>query len=243
MAGRAAQAEPGAPGPGVAVILPVLNEAGLIERRLRELLALQPAEIIVVDGGSADDTRARARAIGRDRRAVPVLRWIEAARGRARQMNAGARLARAGILLFLHADTRLPAGALRAVERAIAGGARWGRFDVRLEGDETVLRLIGWLMNRRSALTGIVTGDQALFVRREVFFEHGGFAPIPLMEDIELSRRLKRVGRPRRLRRRVVTSARRWRARGILRTVLLMWALRFLYWLGVSPARLARWYR
>lgn len=157
-------------------------------------------------------------------------------------MHAGTLAANSDVLLFLHADVRLPEGAVDAVRAAIRRGCLWGRFDVRLSGRNFLFRLIEQLMNARSALTGIATGDQAIFVRRDVYRMLGGYAPMDIMEDIEFSTRLKWVGRPARLHGPVMVSARRWEEKGILRTVLLMWTLRLLYWLGVSPRRLARWY-
>ena len=222
-------------GHSVAVILPVLHEAGILETALTEVLAQAPDEIIVIDGGSRDATRDIVRH-------HPRIRLLETERGRAAQMNAGAAEAHADILLFLHADTRLPPQALSHVRAAIQAGHLWGRFDVRLDGARPAYRVIERFMNLRSALTGIATGDQAVFVRRDIFRQLGGYAPIALMEDIELSARLKRRQRPARVRAPVVTSARRWEQHGILRTVLRMWALRFLYRVGVSPVRLARWY-
>jgi len=223
----------------VAVILPVRNEAAVLEAALADLLVRHdPLEVIVVDGGSHDASRAIADGFSSR---YPV-RVFNAPAGRALQMNAGAAAARADILLFLHADTRLPPNAFERVRDAIGRGHVWGRFDVRLDGARFAYRVIEGLMNRRSALTGIATGDQAIFVRRDVFESLGGYAPIALMEDIELSRRLKRRDRPARITDPVKTSARRWEHYGIVRTVLRMWGLRFLYWVGVSPARLARWY-
>jgi rSAM/selenodomain-associated transferase 2 len=219
----------------VGVILPVLNEAGILDTALTEILKQAPDEIVVVDGGSRDATRDVVRN-------HPRIRLLETERGRAVQMNAGAAEARSDILLFLHADTRLPPQALSHVRAAIQSGHLWGRFDIRLDGARPAYRVIERFMNLRSALTGIATGDQAIFVRRDVFRQLGGYAPIALMEDIELSARLKRRQRPARVRTPVVTSARRWEQHGILRTVLRMWRLRLLYWLGMSPARLARWY-
>jgi rSAM/selenodomain-associated transferase 2 len=158
-------------------------------------------------------------------------------------MNAGARVARGAVLVFLHADTWLPARALEDVGRALEDGAVvGGRFDVTFDSRRPIMRIVARLMNGRSRLTGIATGDQALFVRREVFIEVGGFPEIPLMEDVEFSRRLKRRGRLAALRTRVTTSARKWEREGALRTIALMWLLRLLHVCGVSPARLHRWY-
>ncbi len=221
------------------IIMPVLNEGKTLARCL---LALQPlraqgTEVVVVDGGSSDDTWAIARAL-----ADQVLL---APRGRAAQMNAGARCEghlRADVFVFLHADTRLPAQADGLISAALQSGANWGRFDVRLDSDHTLLRLVANMMNLRSRLTGIATGDQALFMRRDLFERVGGFANLPLMEDIELCSRLKKTSAPACLRQRVTTSARRWLQHGIWRTILLMWRLRLAYFLGASAHNLARRY-
>ena len=189
-----------------------------------------------MDGGSTDATAAVAARF-------PQVSLVSSPRGRARQMNAGARCARGDVLLFLHADTLLPDGALAAVEAATRDpGVVAGRFDVRFDNPRRVFRMIAWFMNRRSRWSGISTGDQAIFVRRESFDAVGGYPDIPLMEDVELCRRLKRRGHMAALRLRVTTSARKWEQEGAVRTILLMWALRLLYRVGVSPARLHRWY-
>lgn len=189
-----------------------------------------------MDGGSRDATPVVAARF-------PRARLLESPRGRARQMNAGAGTARGEVLLFLHADTRLPDGALAAVEAAIKDpGVVGGRFDVSFDNARAVFRMIAWFMNLRSRWSGISTGDQAIFVRRDVFEAMDGYREMPLMEDVELCRRLKRRGRQVALRLSVTTSARKWEREGALRTVLLMWALRFLYAAGVSPERLHRWY-
>lgn len=219
------------------IVVPVLDEADHVARLLPDLAADCPgAEIIVVDGGSRDGTSA----VAARHRGVRVL---AAPRGRARQMNHGARVAGGDTLLFLHADTRLPAGAAAAIAGALAApGVVAGRFDVRFDSARRVLAVVAWFMNARSRFSSICTGDQAIFVRRRDFEAVGGFPDIPLMEDIELSRRLKRRGRLQALRLRVTTSARKWEREGPLRTIGLMWALRFLHCCGVSPARLHRWY-
>ena len=219
----------------VSVIVPVLNEEGRIGETLRR--ARQPGvrEIIVVDGGSMDQTRAVAQPL--------ADHVVSAPRGRAAQMNAGAELATGDILLFLHADTLLPAGFAETVAAACTTPAVvGGRFDVELTPASPLLWLTGELMNWRSRCSRIATGDQAMFVRREVFDRMGGYADIPLMEDVELSRRLKGAGRIACLRQRVTTSARRWQAHGVVKTILLMWTLRALYFFGVSPVRLRRLY-
>ncbi|MBL8325338.1 MAG: TIGR04283 family arsenosugar biosynthesis glycosyltransferase [Rubrivivax sp.] len=222
----------------MSVVVPVLNEALGVRQCLQALAPLRAAgaEIIVVDGGSHDGTAALC-----ERRADRVL---QGPRGRARQMNAGAARARGDVLLFLHADTRLPDAALTQVVDALGpGGRAWGRFDVQIEGRSRWLPVVAALMNLRSRLTGIATGDQAIFMHRSAFAAVGGFPEQPLMEDVEMSRRLKRIGAPACLRARVVTSGRRWDQRGALATIVLMWRLRLLYWLGASPERLARAYR
>lgn len=221
----------------LAIVIPALNEAANLSRLLPDLARGCPgADIVVVDGGSGDDTAA---VVAR----LPGPRLLESARGRAVQMNHGARAAGGDTLLFLHADSRLPDGAARAIEQALAEpGVVGGRFDVRFDNERPLYRIIAWFMNTRSRASGICTGDQAIFVRRADFEAVGGYPDIPLMEDIELSRRLKRRGNLRALRLRVTTSARKWEREGPLRTMGLMWALRFLHFCGVAPARLHRWY-
>ena len=216
-------------------MVPTLDEASVLAPTLAAARAAADVEVIVVDGGSRDPTVAVARA-----HADGVL---EAPRGRARQMNAGAQEARGDVLLFLHADTRLPAAYATAVRGALArADAVGGRFDVRLDAPGVVFRLTERLINARSRMTRIATGDQAIFVRRSVFEQVGGYPLLPLMEDIALCRTLKRVGVMVALRESVVTSARRWQRHGVARTVLLMWGLRAAYYAGVPPARLARLY-
>lgn len=218
------------------VVMPVLNEGSTLALHLHALQVLRQrgAELVVVDGGSTDGTWALARAL-----ADQVLL---SARGRAAQMNAGAKDCRAGVLLFLHADTQLPQDADQLIARAIASGHSWGRFDVRIDGPHPILRVVERLMNLRSRLSGIATGDQAMFVRRDLFERLCGFADMPLMEDIELSNRLKKVGPPACIKMPVVTSARRWLQHGVWRTIMLMWRLRLAYFLGASPQTLAQRY-
>lgn len=218
----------------LSIIIPALNEAEGIAATLEALQEYRKrgAEVIVVDGGSSDSTIAMAQPLADQVLAAP--------RGRAVQMNAGAARSRGAILLFLHADCRLPPGADDLIVDGLRCARRsWGRFDVKIAGRHPALRLVAAMMNVRSRLTGIATGDQGLFVTRSLFEAVGGFPEIALMEDIELSRRLKRYGRPLCLRHRMTTSGRRWEAHGVLRTILLMWALRLAYWLGADPDKLA----
>jgi rSAM/selenodomain-associated transferase 2 len=218
--------------PRLTIVVPVLNEAACIAEALAALAPLRARghEVVVVDGASSDGTPQIA---------APLCdQLIEARRGRAAQMNAGAACAQGDALVFLHADTRLPERADELITRALAQ-APWGRFDVRIASRRPLLALVAAAINLRSRLSAIATGDQAIFVQRAAF---RGFPEMPLMEDIAFSRAMKRRGRPACVRERVTTSARRWEARGVWRTILLMWRLRLLYALGVAPQRLAREY-
>jgi rSAM/selenodomain-associated transferase 2 len=223
--------------PSFSIIVPALDEAPGIVASLEALAPMRHAgaSVIVVDGGSSDATRALA---------APLAdRVIQAPRGRASQMNAGAREAGGDVLLFLHADCLLPPNALEAIASGLKRSARdWGRFDVAIAGADPLLALVALLMNARSRLTGVATGDQAIFVRREAFDAVDGFPDIPLMEDVAISKRLLRRTRPLSLEERVVTSGRRWERRGTLRTIFLMWRLRTAYALGADPRSLARRY-
>jgi rSAM/selenodomain-associated transferase 2 len=235
----------------ISVIIPTLNEETVLPATLDRTLSLPFDEVIVVDGGSRDRTPAvvsafqsRSSSVAADEPAgaaprAPRLLFISAPAGRGTQMNAGADRSRGEILLFLHADTRLPPDAHDAIVHALTEtDCVGGRFDVRFDPDAGWGWVISRMMNLRSRLTGIATGDQAMFVRRAVFERLGGFAGIPIMEDIEFSRRLKHVGRTAALHQTVTTSYRRWRRNGPLRTIVLMWGLRFLYWAGINPRRL-----
>ena len=222
------------PAPPLSLVIPCLNEAGGIVAALERLQPLRRrgVEVIVVDGGSSDGSVALAAPL-----ADQVL---TAPRGRASQMNAGAAVARAPVLLFLHADCAPPADCDRLIVAGLqASGRQWGRFDVRLVGKQPLLAVIAFMMNWRSRLSGIATGDQGMFVARARFDAAGGFPAIPLMEDIALSRNLKAHGAPLCLRARVTASGRRWEERGALRTIVLMWRLRAAYFLGADPAELA----
>jgi rSAM/selenodomain-associated transferase 2 len=220
--------------PGLSIVIPCLNEAPGIVRTLESLQPMRArgAEVIVADGGSSDGTATLA---------APLAdRLVHAPRGRAAQMNAGAAAASADILLFLHADCVLPPAADALINQGLAAsGRQWGRFDVVLDGSHPLLKVIAGMMNLRSRWTGIATGDQGIFITRELFVRLNGFPALPLMEDIALSRRARRAGAPLCLREPIVTSARRWERHGVVRTVLLMWRLRLAYFLGADPARLA----
>jgi rSAM/selenodomain-associated transferase 2 len=219
----------------ISVVVPVLNEEKTIAASLRNLVPLAPHEIIVVDGGSVDSTRAICESFG--------VKVFTSERGRARQMNRGARQARGQVLLFLHADTRLPDSAFSDIAAALDDPrCLGGRFDVELEGEHWMLKVIGRMISYRSRATKVGTGDQAIFVRREAFEGMGGYPDIPLMEDIAFCRTLKRMGGVACLRSRVITSARRWEVDGLWRTILRMWTLKALYLAGVSPVRLKQFY-
>jgi len=218
----------------ISIIVPTRNESETIAVTLAPLREPGVLEVIVADGASRDDTREIAQSL--------ADRVIEAPPGRARQMNAGAAAARGEIMLFLHADTIVPRGFAAAIvaacERAIGG-----RFDVALDAEGLRFRIIETAINLRSRLSGLFTGDQGLFIRADVFRELGGYPDQPLLEDLALSRAMRRRGRVAALRERLRTSGRRWQRHGTVRTVALMWWIRGLYALGVSPKRLARLYR
>lgn len=216
-------------------IIPVYNEVKNLEPLIAEINVLEMAghEVIVVDGGSQDATLTTLQAVGK--------KVISSAQGRARQMNAGASLAVGEVLVFLHADTTLPVDAAALIVRAIQQRP-WGRFNVVLSGEALIYRVIAAMMNLRSCLTGIATGDQCIFITRQLFETVGGYQAIPLMEDIYLSKSLKKFSRPFCIKSRVVTSSRRWQQHGVVQTILLMWFLRLAYYLGVSPQRLHNLY-
>lgn len=220
----------------LSIIIPTFNEASSIEHTLLSLQTLRQLghEVIIADGGSVDQTITLA---------VPLVDWvIHASKGRARQMNEGAQQASGDVLLFLHADTTLPKNAAELISNTIILKP-WGRFNVRLSGQQWPLRMVEFMMNWRSRLSGIATGDQAIFVQRELFGQIDGYADIPLMEDIDISKRLKHHSRPACITTALLTSSRRWENHGILNTILLMWRLRLAYFLGASPEQLVKHYQ
>lgn len=220
----------------ISVVIPALNEAGQIVQTLKSLQPLRKrgGEVILVDGGSRDQTTEIA--------APYVDQLLHSPAGRAQQMHAGAMAAQGEILWFLHADTRPPEMAEALIEQALEQRL-WGRFDVRMSGTQWLLPIVAWMMNWRSCWSGIATGDQGIFLSRRLYEKIDGIPQTPLMEDIALSRRLLDVGRPACIHTPLLTSSRRWEQNGVVRTILLMWWLRFGYWIGISPQRLAGWYR
>ena len=221
----------------ISIIVPILNEAATLANFLQPLQPLRQrnCEIIVVDGGS-DDASAII--------ALPFADYVvKSARGRAIQMNMGAAIAQGEVLWFLHSDSIIPADSDQLILHGLeAGGNVWGRFDVRLSGDALMLRIVAAMMNMRSRYSSIATGDQGIFIQREAFLQAGGYPKIALMEDITISRHLKRLSRPVCLRQKLITSSRRWERNGIFRTIVLMWWLRLLYFFGVAPEQLVRRY-
>ena len=220
----------------VSIIIPVLNEENSIKELLQQLQAYrqQGHEVIVVDGGSHDNTRAVADSLSD--------KVISSEAGRALQMNNGATQSRHEILWFLHADTIIPENAIEQIQQAL-NKSDWGRFNVKLSGSHILFRIIETMMNVRSCVSSIATGDQGIFVKRKIFGQVNEYSNIPLMEDVDLSKKLKKLSKPVCLKYTLITSSRRWEKNGISSTILLMWKLRFLYWVGVSPEHLARQYR
>jgi rSAM/selenodomain-associated transferase 2 len=222
----------------LSIIVPILNESAELPDLLAHLLAYKQVgcDIILVDGGSSDRSAEQAELQG--------FRVLRSKKGRAIQMNTGANLASTDILLFLHADTRLPKNADQIIKQALEDRRfLWGRFNVEISGQALMLKVVAWFMNHRSRLSSIVTGDQAIFIRRDLFKKIGGFPEQALMEDIEFSKCLKGISKPIALREKVLTSGRRWEKKGIWRTIFLMWSLRFAYWRGASAEQLASKYR
>lgn len=217
------------------IILPTLNEGQSIANCLMALQSLRECcEIIVVDGGSTDDTKRLANPLAN--------KVISSAKGRAIQMNIGAESAVGDVLIFLHADTFLPQGALNQIAQAINANRQWGRFDVELSGIHPILKVVALSMNWRSRLTGIATGDQVIFVDKHLFESVGQYPDIPLMEDIALCKKLKKISPPACLKTKVISSGRRWEQFGVFKTILLMWSLRLRYFLGADPQTLALLY-
>jgi rSAM/selenodomain-associated transferase 2 len=221
----------------LSIIIPALNEAANLPLLLAQLAPLRErgAQLIVADGGSDD---------GAPELLAELAQWLPAPRGRARQMNAGAAQASGELLWFVHADSQIPPAADRLIGAALADGRHcWGRFDVAISGRPWMLKVVARMINWRSRLTGIATGDQGIFVRRSTFEGLGGFADLPLMEDVELTTRLCTISRPACIREPLLTSGRRWQTRGVWRTIFLMWRLRWAYWRGVPIAQIAEAYR
>ncbi len=226
----------GEPIPRLSVIIPCLDEGRCLERCLQDLQPLRSSghELILVDGGSERERLAKLEPL--------VDRLLHSAPGRARQMNFGASQASGEVYWFLHADSRISKRLDHEILAVAPGRESWGRFDIRLSGTHPLFRIIETMMNWRSRISAVATGDQGIFVHHDLFEQVGGFPRQPLMEDIEISRRLKRHAPPRCLPGPLLTSSRRWESRGIVRTIGLMWMLRFAYWAGVDPRRLARLY-
>ncbi len=223
---------------GLSIIIPVLNEERFLTGNKERLVSLlqEGHEILVVDGGSQDDSVSIARSLG--------CKVFSTRASRGHQLGCGANHSKNDTLLFLHADTRLPFHAAQVIAHVLMGpGQLWGRFGVRFSNPHLVFRVIAWFMNKRSCLTGIVTGDHALFIKRELYFSCGGYKDVPLMEDVEFCRRLKKHASPVCLSEEVVTSSRRWEQNGVFKTVIMMWWLRLMFFFGQSPEKLARLYR
>jgi rSAM/selenodomain-associated transferase 2 len=219
----------------LSIVVPIYNEEQQLPELARHLEQFADCDIILVDGGSGEKSVALAKALG--------LKVIGSAKGRAAQMNAGAAECTGDVILFLHADTRLPDNAVLEIFDATDSGAMWGRFDVAITGEHWLLAIVARMINWRSRVSKVATGDQGIFIVRRLFESTGGYAQIPLMEDVELCKRLRRLYPPACLPAKVQTSGRRWESRGLVRTIVLMWYLRLAYWLGVSPKRLAQLYR
>lgn len=231
--------------PTLTLVIPVYNESANVEKFFSclETAIGCASQVIIVDGGSDDGTYQKLESNISASSFSNITSLYQSAPGRAKQMNFGARKNTSDVIIFLHFDTCLPDNALELVRESIKNGAFWGRFDVRLDNEQPVFRVIENLMNLRSAMTSIATGDQGIFVRADIFRIVNGFPDIPLMEDIELSKNLKELAPADRIKSRATTSARRWQTNGVWKTIALMWFFRLAFWLGINPARLARFYR
>lgn len=225
----------------ISVIVPVFNEPPEVLEKLGRVAELDYlAEIVISDASNDPETLSSLQMLQSVNSLVHIVQ--SPIPGRATQMNAGANAARHDVFWFLHADTKVPDSAPHKILQELHHARGWGRFDIRFDNPNRIMRMVSFFMNLRSATTGICTGDQAIFMHRQLFDAVGGFPKIPLMEDVEISRKLKRYSRPVRIKTPVVTSARRWEQKGYLYTIVLMWKLRFLNWVGVSPAKLAAMY-
>lgn len=219
----------------LSIIIPVLNEGDALTPFLKALILLksQGVELIGVDGGSTDNSFELL--------STYCDTSIQSSAGRSTQMNAGALKAKGHTLLFLHADTYLPSTALTDIEHALSQN-NWGRFNVQFEPNNLLLRITAYLMHHRSKFTHVCTGDQALFFKKKFFNQLNGFADIPLMEDVDISKRARKLSPLYALTSKVTTSSRRWQKHGTLKTILLMWWLRWLYFIGVEPCTLHKKY-
>ena len=215
---------------GVSIIVPLLNEQAVVASLIEQLDGLDAEQVIIVDGGSQDQTCSLVEAAG--------YRLLSSQAGRARQMNAGAQQANQSMLLFLHADTKLP----KNYKSELAKAAVWGRFDVQFSSRSKAMKMVAFFINLRSRISGIATGDQAIFIDREVFISIAGFPDFPIMEDVALCKRLRHLHRPFSSRAKVTTSARRWQQHGVASTIVKMWWYRLAYFFGVSPSWLKQGY-
>ena len=220
----------------ISIIIPVLNEEQSVKALLQQLQIYrqQGHEVIVVDGGSHDETVSISKPL--------ADKVIMSESGRARQMNKGVAESTNEVLWFLHADTSIPENVIETIQESL-NKYEWGRFNIKLSGSNFLFRIIENMINIRSCLSCVATGDQGIFIKRNTFDSIGGYPEIPLMEDVALSKKLKTISQPACIKETLTTSSRRWEKKGIIKTILLMWYLRFLYWIGVTPAKLAKLYR
>ena len=224
--------------PTLSIVIPVLNEERAVRECLSQLALLNNSsavECIFVDGGSHDNTQS----ILSEAKAT----WVTSEAGRAKQMNAGAHLASAPIIMFLHVDTVLPQNAVQQIQEQYVSDKSWGRFNVAITGDHCMFSVIAWFINQRSRLTKVATGDQAIWISRDLFQRINGFSDIPLMEDVEICKRLRMIAPMAVHKSKVITSGRRWIKFGIWKTIWLMWSLRWSFWRGECPVKLAARYR